>query len=71
MFALIIGVYYAIKENDSEQTPAKESPIITNPSSEKTVDSKKGQISSIEKLVEETFSLSKEGKVPNISFRFR
>ncbi len=68
IFALIIGVYYAIIENDSEQTPVKESPIITKPSDKKTVDSKKEQISSLEKLVEETFSLSKEGKVPNISF---
>jgi beta-N-acetylhexosaminidase len=68
MFALIIGVYYAIKENDIEQTPVKESPIVTNPSDIKpsgknTVDSKNEQ-----KLVEEIFSLSKEGKVPNIPF---
>lgn len=68
IFALIIGVYYAIIENDNEQTPVKESPIITKPSDKKTVDSKKEPISSLEKLVEETFSLSKEGKVPNISF---
>jgi beta-N-acetylhexosaminidase len=66
--ALIIGVYYAIKLIHSEQAPAKESPIITNPSGRKIVDSKKDQISSLEKLVEETFSLSKEGKVPNIPF---
>ncbi|MCR2823458.1 beta-N-acetylhexosaminidase [Lederbergia panacisoli] len=73
MFALIIGVYFAIKENGSEQTPVKESPIITNPSDTKpsgknTVDSKNNQNSNLEKLVEETFSLSKVGKVPNISF---
>ncbi|ASV70227.1 beta-N-acetylhexosaminidase [Cytobacillus kochii] len=73
MFALIIGVYYAIKENDSEQTPVKESPTITNPSDTKpsgknTVDSENEQNSNLEKLVEETFSLSKVGKVPNISF---
>ncbi|MEH7388575.1 beta-N-acetylhexosaminidase [Bacillus sp. JJ1521] len=73
MFALIIGVYYAIKENDSEQTPVKESPSITNPSDTKpsgknTVDSENEQNSNLEKLVEETFSLSKVGKVPNISF---
>ncbi|MFZ7946012.1 beta-N-acetylhexosaminidase [Neobacillus sp. 19] len=73
MFALIIGVYYAIKEIDSEQTPIKESPIITNPSDTKpsgknTVDSKNDQNSNLKKLVEETFSLSKVGKVPNISF---
>ncbi|WP_042454653.1 beta-N-acetylhexosaminidase [Neobacillus dielmonensis] len=67
-FALIIGVYYAIKENDSEQTPAKESPMITNPSGKKIVDPNKDQTSSLVKLVEETFSLSKVGKVPNISF---
>lgn len=51
MFALIIGVYYAVKENDRKQTPDKKSPKIVS-----------------EKLVEEIFSLSKEGKVPNIPF---
>ena len=61
MFAVIIGVYYAIKENDSEQTPVKESPNITKPT-DSTVDS------NLEKLVEETFTLSKVGKVPNIPF---
>ncbi|NWQ43343.1 beta-N-acetylhexosaminidase [Bacillus sp. EB106-08-02-XG196] len=61
MFAVIIGVYDAIKENDSEQTPVKESPNITKPS-DSTVDS------NLEKLVEETFTLSKVGKVPNIPF---
>jgi beta-N-acetylhexosaminidase len=61
MFAVIIGVYYAIKENESEQTPVKESPNITMPS-DSTVDS------NLEKLVEETFTLSKVGKVPNIPF---
>ena len=61
MFALIIGDYYAIKENESEQTPVKESPNITMPS-DSTVDS------NLEKLVEETFTLSKVGKVPNIPF---
>ncbi|MCM3567327.1 beta-N-acetylhexosaminidase [Neobacillus mesonae] len=68
MLALIIGAYYAIKANDSEQTPAKESPIITNPSDKKIVDSNKDQTSSLDKLVKETFSLSKESKVPNIPF---
>ncbi|MCH6265360.1 beta-N-acetylhexosaminidase [Neobacillus citreus] len=63
MFALIIGVYYAIKVNDTEQTPGKEGTIITKPS-----DTKKDNQNSNEKLVDETFSLSKEGKVPNIPF---
>jgi len=68
MFALIIGVYYAIKGNNSEQAPVKERPIATkpsdtNPSGKNTVDSKNEH-----KLVEEIFSLSKEGKVPNIPF---
>jgi beta-N-acetylhexosaminidase len=68
MVALVIGIYYAIKVNDYEQTPVKESPIITKPSDTKpsdnnTVDSKNDQI-----IVEKTFSLSKEGKVPNIPF---
>ncbi|MFC4799500.1 beta-N-acetylhexosaminidase [Neobacillus sp. GCM10023253] len=63
MFALIIGVYYAIKENDSEQTPGKEGTIITKPS-----DTKKDNQNSNEKLIDETFSLSKESKVPNIPF---
>ncbi|WP_066307241.1 beta-N-acetylhexosaminidase [Bacillus sp. FJAT-29814] len=66
ILALIIGVYYyAIKENSSEQTTqSEESPIITQPPE----DSKNDQNSNLEKLVEETFSLSKIGKVPNISF---
>jgi beta-N-acetylhexosaminidase len=51
MFAVIIGVYYAIKENDSELTPVKESPNITKPS-DSTVDS------NLEKLVEEPSDLS-------------
>ncbi|WP_040346354.1 beta-N-acetylhexosaminidase [Neobacillus bataviensis] len=70
ILALIIGVYYyAIKENSSEQnTQGKESPIITQPSGKNTVDSKNERNSNLEKLVEETFSLSKEGKVPNIPF---
>jgi beta-N-acetylhexosaminidase len=67
IFALIIGVYYAIKENDSGQTPVKESPNITKPSGN-TGDSKNNQNSNLEKLVEETFTLSKVGKVPNIPF---
>lgn len=66
--ALVFGIYYAIKGNAYEQTPVKESPIKTKPSDTKpsdknTVDSKNDQ-----KIVEETFSLSKEGKVPNIPF---
>ncbi|CEG27118.1 beta-N-acetylhexosaminidase [Bacillus sp. B-jedd] len=70
ILALIIGVYYyAIKENSSEQnTQGKKSPIITQPSDKNTVDSKDRQNSNLEKLIEETFSLSKVGKVPNISF---
>ncbi|WP_066069654.1 beta-N-acetylhexosaminidase [Neobacillus soli] len=67
MFALFIGVYYAIKENGSEQMPVKESPINTKPSGKNKVDSKNNQNSNLEKLVEETFTLSKVGKVPNIS----
>ncbi|MEI4771708.1 beta-N-acetylhexosaminidase [Psychrobacillus sp. FJAT-51614] len=70
ILAIIIGVYYyAIKENSSEQTTQdKESPIITQPTGKNTVDSKNDLNSNLEKLVEETFSLSKEGKVPNIPF---
>ncbi|ULT59541.1 beta-N-acetylhexosaminidase [Neobacillus drentensis] len=73
ILALIIGVYYyAIKENSSEQTKkGKESQIITQPSETQSsgkVDSKNDQNSNHGKLVEETFSLSKIGKVPNISF---
>ncbi|MBU8916059.1 beta-N-acetylhexosaminidase [Bacillus sp. FJAT-29953] len=73
ILALIIGVYYyATKENSSEQTTkGKESPIITQPSETQSsgkVDSKNDQNSNFEKLVEETFSLSKEGMVPNIPF---
>lgn len=75
ILALIISVYYyAIKENSSEQTTeGKESPIITQPSEtqtsdKNTVDSKNAQNLNLEKLVEETFSLSKEGMVRNIPF---
>ncbi|ETI68758.1 beta-N-acetylhexosaminidase [Neobacillus vireti] len=70
ILALIIGVYYyAIKEKGSEQTTqGKENPIITQPSGKNTKDSKNNQNSNLEKLVEKTFSLSKVGKVPNISF---
>ncbi|EKN66990.1 lipoprotein ybbD [Neobacillus bataviensis LMG 21833] len=67
MFALFIGVYYAIKENGSEQMPVKESTINTKPSGKNKVDSKNNQNSNLEKLVEETFTLSKVGRVPNIS----
>ncbi|RHW35023.1 beta-N-acetylhexosaminidase [Lysinibacillus yapensis] len=67
LFALIIGVY-ATKEIGSEKTPVKENPVITYPSGKKTVDSGNDKISSLENLVEETFSLSMEGKIPNISF---
>jgi beta-N-acetylhexosaminidase len=63
MVALVIGVYYAIKENDYEQKPVKESQNTTKPSDKNTVDSKNDQ-----KIVEEIFSLSKEGKVPDIPF---
>ncbi len=70
IFALIIGViYYAIKENRSEQTTqGKGSPTITQPSDKNTVDSKDDQNLNLEKLVAEIFSLSKECKVPNIPF---
>ncbi|MCM3766277.1 beta-N-acetylhexosaminidase [Neobacillus niacini] len=64
ILALIIGVYYyATKDNSSEQTTQS-----TQPSGKNTMDSKNDQNSNLEKLVEETFSLSKVGKVPNISF---
>ncbi len=58
-----MGVY-AIKEN--KKTPVKEKTVITyHPTDKKTADLGDEQIS---KLVEETFSLSKVGKVPNIPF---
>lgn len=61
--ALFMAVY-AIKEN--KKTPAKEKTVITyHPTDKKTADLGDEQIS---KLVEETFSLSKVGKVPNIPF---
>jgi beta-N-acetylhexosaminidase len=69
ILALIIGVYYGIKENSSEKTTqSKERPIITQPSDKNKVDSNNERKPNLEKLVEETFSLSKVGKVPNISF---
>ena len=61
--ALFMAVY-AIKEN--KKTPAKEKTVITyHPTDKKTADLGDEQIS---KLVEDTFSLSKVGKVPNIPF---
>ncbi|WP_299512025.1 beta-N-acetylhexosaminidase [uncultured Rummeliibacillus sp.] len=61
--ALFMAVY-AIKEN--KKTPTKEKTVITyHPTDKKTADLGDEQIS---KLVEETFSLSKVGKVPNIPF---
>src|SRR5690606_21374303 len=68
ILALMVGGYYAIKENGSEQTPVQESPMINKPSDKSIVGSKNDQNSNLENLVEETFYLSKEGKVPNISF---
>ncbi|WML38177.1 beta-N-acetylhexosaminidase [Neobacillus sp. OS1-2] len=68
VLAIIIGAYYAIKANHSEQTPVKDRSIITNPPDKNIVDSNKDQTSSLKRLVKETFSLSKDGKVPNISF---
>ncbi|MCJ8006412.1 beta-N-acetylhexosaminidase [Lederbergia wuyishanensis] len=75
ILSLIFGVYYyAIKESSSGQTTQdKEGPTITQPTEtqtadKSTVDSKNDQNSNLEKLVEETFSLSKDGKVPNIPF---
>lgn len=63
ILALFMGVY-AIKEN--KKTPVKEKTVITyHPTDKKTADLGDEQIS---KLVEETFSLSKVGKVPNIPF---
>lgn len=63
ILALLIGVY-AIKEN--KKTPVKEKSVITYlPTDKKTVDMGDEQISN---LIEETFSLSKAGKVSNIPF---
>lgn len=54
---LVIGVNI-FKENGREKTPIKEEPL----------DLGNDQISKLEELVKKTFSLAKEGKVPNISF---
>lgn len=53
ILALVIGVVYAINDEKPVQSDSKH---------------EKAQLSATEKLVEETFTLSKEGKVPNIPF---
>ncbi|SOC25201.1 beta-N-acetylhexosaminidase [Ureibacillus xyleni] len=58
VLVLLIGVYL-LKENSSGKV---ENPSITSPSDKETLDHNP------EKFVQETFFLSKEGKVPNIPF---
>lgn len=53
ILALVIGVVYAINDEKPVQSDSKH---------------EKAQLSATEKLVEETFTLSKKGKVPNIPF---
>lgn len=67
VLALIVGVF-AMNENSSGKTPVKESPTISSPSDKETVDSGNHQNSKNRKLAKEVFSLTKEGKVPNIPF---
>lgn len=67
LLALIIGMY-AILEYGNGKTPVKENPTISSPHSKEPLDSNNDQISSLQEFVKETFSSSKEGSVPNISF---
>lgn len=50
------------------KTSVKEETNITDPKNGKPSDLSKDETSKIEELVKKTFSLAKEGKVPNISF---
>lgn len=63
ILALVIGIR-VLKEKSS----VKEEPNITDHNSGKPLDLDKDEISKLEELVKKTFSLAKEGKVPNISF---
>jgi beta-N-acetylhexosaminidase len=62
--ALVIFIYVS-KDDSSEK---EETPVITSPSGNEMSESGVDQLSNLEKLVEETFSLSKKGMVPNIPF---
>lgn len=63
ILALVIGIR-VLKEKSS----VKEEPNITDHNSGNPLDVDKDEISKLEELVKKTFSLAKEGKVPNISF---
>lgn len=67
VLALIVGLF-AMKENSSGKTPVKENPTISSPSDKETFDSGNNQNSKNQKLAKEIFTLTKEGKVPNIPF---
>ena len=67
ILALIIGTF-VIEEYGSSKLPVKESPDISSPSNNKPLESGNDQISSLEQFVRGIFSLSKEGKVPSVSF---
>lgn len=63
ILALVIGIR-VLKEKSS----VKEEPNITDHNSGNPLDVDNDEISKLEELVKKTFSLAKEGKVPNISF---
>ncbi|WP_017416563.1 beta-N-acetylhexosaminidase [Clostridium tunisiense] len=63
ILALVIGIN-VLKEKSS----VNEESNITDHNSGKPLDLDKDEISKLEELVKKTFSLAKEGKVPNISF---
>lgn len=63
ILALVIGIR-VLKEKSS----VNKEPNITDHNSGKPLDVGKDEISKLEELVKKTFSLAKEGKVPNISF---
>ncbi len=63
ILALVIGINVL-----KEKSLVKEESNITDHNSGKPLDLDKDEISKLEELVKKTFSLAKEGKVPNISF---
>ncbi|MEH7416445.1 beta-N-acetylhexosaminidase [Neobacillus drentensis] len=64
---LVAGIYFFGGDRDEKQ-PAKAVPVTTPPTKNTPSDSNGNQPSSLDALVRDTFSLSKEGKVVNSPF---
>ncbi|PFO01260.1 beta-N-acetylhexosaminidase [Bacillus sp. AFS076308] len=64
---LVVGIYF-FGGDRGEKQPVKKVPITSPPTKSKPSDSNGDKPSSLEALVRETFSLSKEGKIVNSPF---